>query len=604
VLLEIFMGKNKPQYAPNLWRALLGSLCLLSVCASGCTGYMDDPFSNADQGESEASASPEAQPDDDLDPGTNNGSPDDVCAIENPELTRLNRWEYLRTVADLFPDTDVPELTHPESPTDHGFDNYAADLESSTALVETYLENGRKIAKEVMKNPDQVLSCRPEGADFTTCGRQFLEEFGPKIFRRPITDEELEFYARYFESPPEGASFEEATQLTLQLMLGSPEFAYRIEAPVPETQPAAQPSSAQSSAAQSSAAQAGDVVRVDPYSLASRMSYFLWGTMPDETLMAAAANGDLDTAEGVAEQADRMLQDPKALEAFLHFHEYWLKLDELNHVSKSDSDNFDEATREAMREETELFISEVLFRDRGTLDDLMTSKETFVNARLADIYGLPQPAQEWERVTLDDGRRAGLFTQPAFLAAHAHPDKPSPVLRGAFVLQELMCLQLGAPPEDANAQANAAAGTLEPPYTNREYYDTTTMQGGCASCHTKINGVGYSFENYDTMGRWRETEPNDLPIDASGGIYEWEYDGAVGMMHSLAQSEQVEKCVTEKWMTYARGSNVLTQSPCVVEDVLEQFRASGRSLRELPLMIVTHPDFAKMRIEPTEPATP
>ena len=232
----------------------------------------------------------------------------------------------------------------------------------------------------------------------------------------------------------------------------------------------------------------------------------------------------------------------------------------------------------------------------GTLEDLLVSRETFVNARLAEIYGLTAPTEEWEPATLPEGQRAGIFTQPTFLASRAHPDKPSPVLRGAYIIQEVMCLKLGSPPDNAEAAAGDRAGALEPPFTNREYYETTTNQGTCTNCHAEINGVGYAFEHYDTMGNWRDTEENGLEINSSGGIFDYRYDDAVGLMHALQQSEKVEACVTDKWMRYARGSEVLVDNPCVAEDVLEDFRGSGRSLRDLPVMIVTHPEFAMTRV--------
>jgi hypothetical protein len=541
--------------------------------ASGCTGYMNQPFD--DEAAPKTSVDDQAEVDDD-DPVVDDDERDE-CASQAAPLTRLNKWEYNRTLEDLFPNTDLPELAHPESSSDHGFDNYAADLEPTAQHVQSHVDNGRLIASSVMEDADAFVPCRPSGDSFRECGRQVVETFGKRAFRRPLTDVEIDEYAKFYESPPEGASFEQATELTIQFMLAAPEFIYRIDHPAADVDP-------------------GEATRVDAYSLASRMSYFLWGTMPDETLMQAAADGELDTQEGVQAQAERMVQNPRALETFLHFHENWLKMEELEHASKSDADNFDHETRQAMREETNQFLSEVIFRDEGTLTDLLTSRETFVNGRLASLYGVQAPEAEWGRVTLPENQRAGLFTQPTFLASRAHPDKPSPVLRGVHILQDIMCIGLGGPPDDANQQADAAAETLEAPYTNREYYDATTMQGSCASCHTKINGIGYAFENFDTMGRWRESEDNGLPVDASGNIGEQEYDNAIGLMEVMAGSERVEECVADKWMLYARGSEVLVDNKCVANDVMADFRDSGRSLRDLPLMIVTHPEFARMRV--------
>jgi hypothetical protein len=554
-------------------------LILACIAWSGCNGYVEHPYEPGPSASADDETSTTEPGDDEYEAGE--------CVTERAPLTRLNRWEYRRTLEDLFPNTDLASLSreldgleHPASPNDHGFDNYAADLEPSKEHVEYYFYYGEAVAERVMQTQEEVdrimPSCEPQGGNYTECGREFLETFGTKVFRRPLSDEQLDYYDKYYEAPPEGATFEQATQLTLQLMLAAPEFIYRIEEPAEQ-------------------AAVGQPVRVDAYSLASRMSYFLWGSMPDDELMAAAANGDLDTQEGVRAEAERMMENPRAIEAFLHFHENWLKLEELDHTTKSDSDNFDHDTREAMREETEQFLAEIIFRDNGSLDDLLVSRETFVNARLAELYGLTAPTEEWEPATLPEGQRAGIFTQPTFLASRAHPDKPSPVLRGSYIIQDVMCMKLGSPPDDAESQASEAADALEPPFTNREYYDATTMQGACKSCHTDINGVGYAFENYDTMGRWRDQD-NGMEVDASGGIFDYRYDDAVGLMHVLKESERVESCVTEKWMRYARGSEVLVDNPCVAEDVLQEFRASDRSLRQLPLMIVTHPDFAMTRI--------
>lgn len=521
------------RHAPTLARPVVALALAAAATGAGCWGSIGEP-----------------------------GASDGVCgAVPVQPAKRLSHTEYRNTIRDLFPGlaVDLPALAADATP--HGFDNDADALRASPLLVDQYSVAAQRIAQRVRERRADHLPCDP-AADAAACGHAFIDALGPRAYRRPLTAAERELLVGTFDHYLAQDGFDVALELTLQLLLQSPQFLYRIETTGPDGRPG-------------------------PYDVAARLSYLLWSTMPDDALFDAAAGGALATADGIAAEVDRMLDDPRALEGFLVFAQQWLALPRLERVTKLPADGLDDTLRAALAEEAHRFLTEIVFARGGTLDDLLTSSRGFVSPETAAIYGLPAPA-DWEEVDLPDDRR-GFLMQAQFLAAHGHPNNPSPVLRGLFVLQRLLCVELGSPPAGVDMSIPEGDPNMGPT-TNRQNYDRATTGEVCISCHAVINPVGFAFERFDTMGRWRDTD-NGLPIDDGAMVQGTVLEGAGALADYLAASEQVDRCVTRKTMFFATGGTAAADDPCLVADVRASFAASGGSLRELMKTIATHPRF-------------
>ncbi len=501
--------------------------------------------------------------------GSDTGEPLPPVVADVP-LRRLTEFEYRRTVEDLFAPIAMPGFELPVDDKREGFDNNADALIPSKLHIEQYNAAAEAIAAVAAADLPALIDCTPDTDP--NCSRRFVAEFGAKAFRRPLTAEEETDYHVFFDGPPGDTSFAAGVEVTIQLMLQAPPFLYRIELHEAGGTP-------------------GELAALDGHQVASRLSYFLWGSMPDPALFTAAAGGTLATPAQVEAEVRRMLDDPKAERAFLHFFTQWSDLDRVDLVSKLAEDNYDEAMRGSMRQEFERFVGDMLFSEEATFDDLLRSNRTFVDDRLAGLYGVTPPGPDiWSEVELDPAQRAGLFTQPAFLAAHGHPLNPSPVKRGNYMLQNLLCTSVGSPPPIAEAMMSPKP---QPGLTNRQVYEALTGAEQCTGCHSLINPVGFAFEHYDTMGRFR-LEDQGLPVDSSGTFLTMTYADAVEFMADLAVDDQVQRCFTRKWLVFGMGgAHVL---PEMAGDAGDAFIAAEFNLRELQVAIATHPRFTSYRV--------
>jgi hypothetical protein len=503
---------------------------------------------------------------------TDTGDPPEPPAVVDVPLRRLTQFEYRRTVEDLFAPLALPAFELPVDDLREGFDNNADALIPTKLHIEQYNAAAEAIAAAAAADLPALIDCTPDTDP--NCSRRFVSEFGARAFRRPLTAEEALEFHRFFEMPPGDASFAAGVEVTIQLMLQAPQFLYRIELHEAGGAP-------------------GELADLDPYQVASRMSYFLWGSMPDAPLFAAAAGDALATPAQIEAEARRMLDDPKAERAFLHFFTQWADMGRIDLVTKLADDGYDEATRASMRQEFERFVGDVLFTGEASFADLLQSNRTFVDDRLAGLYGVTPPGPDvWAEVELDPAQRAGLFTQTAFLASHGHPLNPSPVKRGNYMLQNLLCTSVGSPPPIAEAMNSPKP---QPGMTNRQVYEQLTGADQCKGCHMVINPVGFAFEHYDTMGRFR-LEDQGLPVDASGSFQTMSYADAIEFMAELSASELAQSCFSRKWLVYGLGgAHVL---PEMATDAADAFAAAEFNLRELQVAIATHPRFRSYRVAP------
>ncbi len=380
--------------------------------------------------------------------------------------------------------------------------------------------------------------------------------------------------------------FPGAVQLTLSAMLQSPQFLY-----FPELVPSGTP--------------AGTTVPIDPYALATRLSFFLWQSVPDDALLDAAGQGTLATNDGLDAQVSRMLADPRSKRALWSFHRQWLGLDQI-----LDSEG---ATRTAAVDprwsttsqtdsvkESELFVENVLTQG-GTFDDLLTSQTAWVDGEMSRLYGLPAPADPtaWTQVTLPASQRAGLLTRVAFLAGYSHAGATSPPVRGNAVQLRLLCeLPISPPPGADLSQPTAApdAGAE----TNRMLFEQRTSPPACQSCHQSLNGFGFGLESYNAAGIYQTTD-DGLPVDPSGVVLGTDVDGpfngGIQLSGILAKSAVVHACATEEWVRFAMGRAPVDSEQTYLTQMGDDFAKSGGDVRGLLQEIVLSPVFRSMMVE-------
>src|SRR4051794_26047002 len=453
-----------------------------------------------------------------------------LCAADPgpAPLRRITRFEFGRTIADLTGvDPSVAQKLPPDEET-LDFDDIAAAYSVSSLHADRYLEVAEQAAAALTTNVagmTVLAGCDPTGGN-AACVSAFVAAFGRRAWRRPLTDDEqaamLQLYADTADpAPTDGRGGVVAP------MLQARQFLYRPE-PVVAGSSSPQP--------------------VDAYALATRLAYLLTGAGPDEALLAAAEAGDLASEAGLLAQADRLLADPRAADLFVHFASEWWEIEPLATMDKDESlyPAWTDATPAALTEETRRFLADA-WKTGPTLASLLTAPVTFADASLAAYYGLPAPSGDgYQRVALDPARAAGMLTQGSFLAVHAKANQTSPVLRGKFVRAQLLC----TPPPPPPPSIVVSPPVVDPRLPTRQRFAQHTADAFCASCHTLMDPIGFAFESYDPIGRWRNTDA-DVPVDATGALTGTDVDGPLDGVPSLAAklagSAEVGTCAATQW---------------------------------------------------------
>jgi len=384
----------------------------------------------------------------------------------------------------------------------------------------------------------QIFVCRPTAPrEETACASKIIGSLARRAYRRPVSAADIAPLLAFYENGRREGSFDKGIQLALERLLVDPEFLFRLERDPAGLKP-------------------GTVYKISDVELASRLSFFLWSTVPDDDLLAAAEKGKLKDPEVLTQQVRRMLADPRASAMVNNFSGQWLLVRNVRLHSPDVAlfPEFDDNLREAFTRETELFF-ESQFRDDRSVLDLLRANYTFVNNRLADLYGIPNVyGSHFRRVTLQDEKRFGILGQGSILTVTSYPDRTSPVLRGKWVLENL----LGAPPPPPPPDVpTLTENSRAKPTTVRQRLEQHRANPGCASCHARMDPLGFPLENFDAIGQWRDTE-NDVPIDSSTVLPDGtKVDGPVAYRNALlARREEFVTNVTEKLMTYALGRGV------------------------------------------------
>ncbi|MEW6322659.1 MAG: DUF1592 domain-containing protein [Acidobacteriota bacterium] len=431
----------------------------------------------------------------------------------------------------------------------------------------------------------RIFTCRPTAAEEETpCARAILRNLATQAYRGTASDDDVQDLLRFYERGRTSGGFEGGIRLALQALLASPRFVFRFE-PAP------------------SALRAGDAYRVNDIDLASRLSFFLWGTVPDEELVKAAGAGALRTKAGLETQVRRLLADPRAESLATRFGGQWLRLQELDKIFPDYLyyPMYDDTLAEGFRREVELFVDS-LFREDRSLLDLLTADHTYVNERVALHYGIPNVmGSAFQRVTVPDHRR-GILGKGAILTLTSIADRTSPVLRGKWVMEVLLGTPPPPPPPnvpslDDSVKSAVGGRTL----SVRERMEEHRKNPACTSCHRVIDPLGLALENFDVTGAWR-IKDNEVPVDSVGDLYDGtKMDGVAGLRNALLKHKDVVLLsFTENLMTYALGRRVEYYDMPTVRAIVRDAEKAGYRMSAFILGIVNSPAFRMNR--PVEPA--
>ncbi len=433
----------------------------------------------------------------------------------------------------------------------------------------------------------RIIFRSPQSPDeFHDCASAVIERFMRRAYRRPVTGGEVAKLVRLAELAREnGDGFERGMQLAVQAVLASPQFLFRVELYRPERD------------------RRGKVINptagapLNAFEVASRLSYFLWSSMPDDELSSLAASGELLKPETLEQQVRRMLQDPKS-EAFVeNFAGQWLQLRRLkdSNPDRKQFPDFDEPLREAMTRESELYFASIMREDRSLLE-FIDGDYTFLNERLAKHYGIPGvEGPEFRRVKLETDQRGGVITQASILTVTSNPSRTSPVNRGKWILEQI----LGDPPPPAPPEVPILADDAEGAVltgTLRQRMEQHRSNPSCAACHARLDPPGFGLENYNAVGAWRDKE-GDFPIDASSELPSGESFNGPAELKAILLSRKGAFIHTlgEKMLTYALGRGLEETDACVVEDIAKGVAADEYRFSRMVLEIVKSDPFLKRR---------
>jgi len=432
----------------------------------------------------------------------------------------------------------------------------------------------------------RIFVCHPAAAaEEIPCARRILGTLARRAYRRPVQEQDMETLLSFYQRARNAKkSFDAGIESALQLMLASPEFLFRVE-----EDPAA--------------LEAGAAYRLSDLTLASRLSFFLWSSVPDEPLITLASQGKLKDPTVLEQQVRRMLTDPRAAALVDNFAEQWLFLRNLKSVAPNMEafPDFDDNLRQAMKQETKLFVNSVIAEDRSVLD-LLNADYTFVNERLARHYGIPNVyGSQFRRVPVADETRRGLLGQASILAVTSYPNRTSPVQRGKWILTNLLGTPPQPPPPNVPALKDNAEGAK--PLSLRERMEAHRRDAVCAGCHRVMDPVGFALENFDAIGRWR-TKDDGVAIDPSGTLFNGvKVSGVVGLRSMIAsQPETFVGVMTERLLTYALGRGLQYYDMPAVRKIVGSASAGNYRFSALVLGVVNSPEF-QMKVKKAAAAT-
>jgi hypothetical protein len=510
-----------------------------------------------------------------------------AAAEPNQLVRRLTHSQYNNTVRDLLGDYSRPAQRFPPEDYVEGFKNQLRHQSMPPLLVEAYSTAAERLAANAFRAGDvnHLIPCKPQSAADGNCRDRFVKSFGLRAFRRPLGDGEFRKYAAVFTAQAQATGkFLEGARVVVEAMLQSPKFLFHTES--------------------------GADGRFVDYAIASRLSYLLWDTMPDQALLEAARRGELRSAAARERAARRLLDSPQAAQALDEFFNQWLRFDRVLNASK-ERRRFPEFSPElaaAMVEETRRLLQHLTATD-GNFMELLTADYGFLNSDLATMYKLPAPAIQFEMVHFGSGaRRAGLLGQASFLAATAGPAETSPTARGIFIREQLLCQHV--PPPPANVNTTLPEPNEAKPLTHRQRLAAHVESAVCASCHRLMDPIGFGLESYDAIGRWREKETIffaadnarapakkvDLPLETGGeiaGLPDSAFNDARQLGRILATSPICQQCIVRQIYRYAYGRLETPADEETISGLFAVFRDSGFHFKDLLIALARSPEFLR-----------
>jgi hypothetical protein len=498
-------------------------------------------------------------------------------------LRRLTRNQFRNAVRDLTGvEVDIQRLEA------DSFNGEFAAVGASTVVTsnlgaEQYLTAIEEAVAEIfvdLARAEALLGCTPVLGD-SSCVKGFVERVGTRAWRRRLTAPEIDQLAGVagtaeteLESPMEGARWATVA------LLSSPHFLYRTELGTPD---------------------GAETRRLAGYEMASRLSFLLWNTLPDEQLLAEAESGGLSTTEGTLAAATRMLDDPRGREAVAAFAEDYMRLDRIASQAKDPElyPEYDAALREAMVVDMRETWSSIALQQNKSVLELFSTPTVVVNAELAALYGLDPagmtPGAYVELTLPGDGPRAGILSKAGFLSQFANQIEGSPTLRGKFVREALLCTTVPAPPGDVALELPEPSP--DQPSTKRERLALHNSESTCANCHSMMDPLGLPLEQFDAIGRFRATEMG-LSIDTTGDFDQVPVDDAKHLGVVMSTSETIAECLVQKYFSYALGRVEVATDEGTLHTLSDAFSESGHRFRQLILDLVATEGFATVQLQP------
>lgn len=547
---------------PRLSRlGLVGSMALIGLV--GCSADEGGP-SNASGGSSAGGAG---------------GGPPVTTACQSVQpgrapIRRLTRFEYNNAVRDLFGDTSNPaDSLPPETIGRIGnvFGNDADLLSVSGNLASSWGSVAEGVAARATGTPEALGKLAPCAAGATpddACARTVIQNVAQRAYHRDLLPAEIDSFLTLAKATQGTGPFSAGISAVIEAVLQGPEFLYRVELGAP-------------------AADAPGLRRPTADEIAARLSFLFWGTLPDEALRNAAKSGALNTREGIKAQAQLMVEDQRARPVVTFFFDNLLPISGLTNLARDKTrfPVYDKVFAAALREETQQFLQHQIFDadSPGTWRSALTADYTYANETLAPFYGMTGvTGQEFRKVPLPDTtKRLGLITQAGIMTGTITTNESNPVLRGSFIINKLMCRNIQLPTDPTIlAMVKIPEGVTGA--TARERFTAHRQQAVCAGCHALIDPVGFSFENFDPIGQWREQE-NGVTIDASGSVpgVDGSTNGPVELVRKLATAEAVDTCFAQHWMEFGYGKTLGAEDACVQSQVNSAFLASGGNIKQL-----------------------
>jgi hypothetical protein len=510
-------------------------------------------------------------------------APAGVVASAAP-LRRLSAEQYRNTIQDLLGAGDVvvlDALPQDEAIAKERFiSNVSRPVQSSDA--DKYADAAEAVARKVTTNLPTLMGCDPAGAGEATCVNGFIERFGKRAFRRPLAQAEIARAKAVFTAGRASGDAANGVRLMLQAMLQSVNFLYLFElAPVDAV---------------------GKVMPVDSWALASRLSYFLLNSMPDDPLFAAAESGQLATPDQLATQARRLMGTQRFRDMVASFHFQWLELGELKAVDKDVKlfPAWNEPLRAAMLEEPRRFVDSVMRDGDGRIETLLTAPFSVLSGPLYDLYGAPRPASttDWQKTSLDPKQRAGLLTMAGLMTSLAKEDRTSFIRRGKLIREGFLCTPVLDPPPNVDASEAMIPATADARTRAAAHRD----QPACAPCHAMFDPLGFAFETYDAIGRYRTME-NGKAVDSHADItmtagLNGTVKDAVEMAGKLASSDEVRECVARQWMRFGLGRDDNDDDRQSLGEVMKGFKTGNWKVSEMLLSLAQSDSFRYQKVKP------